>query len=529
MGRFAGVVGLVVAILLAIALPIGASLYLASQQGMQAEVEQVELLSRSILRRTEEVGRQGFAAFDAMDAQQQGDACSAANVALMEQLQMRFSYIKAVGHVENGRLMCSSWGRYKDGLPLGPVSYVSARGVAIRPAVVLSTVPDKAIFIAQRGGTAIMTDQALATDLLSGIPDLSVGVFAQHSRTLMAATGAFEPDWAVRSSKSGSTHFFDGAYVVAIQRSQNFDYAAFAAVPAAHLRQREHALAIVLVPMGLVLAALLVALVLRQARLSASLPVTIRAALARKEFHLLYQPIVDLRTGAWVGAEALIRWRRADGMLTMPDAFIPVAEEHGLICRITEQVVAIVAREAGMVLAQRPHFHFGINVSSADLSLPQTVELLRGLIETPGFSPANIVIEATERGLLETGVARKIVQDIRALGIRAAIDDFGTGYSGLSYLGTFEVDYLKIDKSFVDTVGTDAVTSEVAVHIIEMARTLRLEMVAEGVENSSQAQFLKERGVQYAQGWWFAKPMSLDDLLAALKAQASPDGERVPA
>lgn len=496
---------------------------------MQAEVEQVELLSRSILRRTEELGRQGFAAFDEIDAHQQEDPCSAANVALMEQLQMRFSYLKAVGHVENGRLMCSSWGRYKDGLPLGPVSYVSARGVAIRPAVVLPPLPDKAIFIAERGGTAVMTDQALATDLLSGVPELSVGVFAQRSHTLMTATGAFKPEWALRSSQSAQTHFFDGAYVVAIQRSRSFDYAAFAAVPAAHLQRREHAFAIVLVPLGLLLATLLVGLVLRQARLYASLPVTIRAALARREFLLHYQPIVDLRTGARVGVEALIRWRRADGMLSLPDAFIPVAEEHGLICRITEQVVAIVAREAGAVLARRPDFHFGINVSSADLSLPQTVELLRGLVETPGLSAANIVIEATERGLLETGAARKIVQDIRTLGIRVAIDDFGTGYSGLSYLGTFEVDYLKIDKAFVDTVGTDAVTSDVAVHIIEMAKTLGLEMVAEGVENASQAQFLKERGVQYAQGWWFAKPMSLDDLLAALDAQASSGGEGVVA
>ena len=521
MGRSAGIVGLVVAIMLAIALPIGASLYLASRQGMQAEFEQVELLSRSILRRADEVGRQGFAAFDAIAAHQQGDPCSAANIALMEQLQMRYSYLKAVGHVENGRLMCSSWGRYKDGLPLGPVSYVSARGVAIRPAVVLPAVPGKAIFIAERGGTAVMTDQALATDLLSRVPELSVGVFAQRSHKLMTATGAFNPEWATRSSASAQTHFFDGAYVVSVQRSRQFDYAAFAAVPATHVQQREHALAIVLVPMGLLLGALLVALVLRQARLYVSLPVTMRAALARKEFLLQYQPVVDLRTGAWVGAEALIRWRRADGAVTLPDAFIPVAEEHGLICMITEQVVAIVAREAGVVLARHPDFHFGINVSSADVSLPQTGELLRGLVETPGFRPANIVIEATERGLLETGAARKIVQDIRALGIRAAIDDFGTGYSGLSYLGTFEIDYLKIDKSFVDTIGTDAVTSEVAVHIIEMAKTLGLEMVAEGVENASQAQFLKERGVQYAQGWWFARPMSLADLLDGLDAQAS--------
>ncbi|MEO6137337.1 MAG: EAL domain-containing protein [Luteimonas sp.] len=523
MGRSAGIVGLVVAIVLAIALPIGASLYVASRQGMQAEVEEAELLSRSILRRTDEISRQGYAAFEALAASDDVNACSDANVALMAQLQMRFSYLKAVGHVENGRLMCSSWGRYKDGLPLGPVKYISARGVAMRPAVVLSPMAGKTLFVAERDGTAVMTDQTLATDLISAVAELSVGVFAKQSHTLLTATGKFKPEWTLRSGTSAQSHFFDGEYVVAIERSRRFDYAVFAAIPAAHLQKREHALAKVLVPMGLLLGALLVGMVLRQVRLNASLPVRIRAGLARREFLLHYQPIVDLRTGAWVGVEALIRWRRGDGMLTLPDAFIPVAEEHGLLCRITEQVVAMVAHEAGAVLERRPDFHIGINVSSADLSLPKTVALLRGLVETPGITPANIVIEATERGLLQTGTARRILQDVRALGIRVAIDDFGTGYSGLAYLGTFEVDYLKIDKAFVDTVGTDAATSEVAVHIIEMAKTLRLEMVAEGVENEAQAQFLKDRGVQYAQGWWFAKPMTLDDLIAALDAQASMD------
>jgi len=195
--------------------------------------------------------------------------------------------------------------------------------------------------------------------------------------------------------------------------------------------------------------------------------------------------------------------------MVRPDVFIPVAEETGLIHQITRRVMEIVEREAATLLNQRPDLHIGINLSALDLQHPETGRLIRAMIERMGVRPHNILIEATERGFMEAKVARRIMDDIRALNVKIAIDDFGTGYSSLSYLEKFQLDYLKIDKSFVDTMGGEAATSQVAPHIIEMAKSLKLEMIAEGVETEAQLRFLAQRGVQYAQGWYFAKPMSL--------------------
>lgn len=188
-----------------------------------------------------------------------------------------------------------------------------------------------------------------------------------------------------------------------------------------------------------------------------------------------------------MGAEALIRWRRHDGTMVRPDVFIPEAEESGLIHYITKEVFRLVAQDTACFLKEHPHLHIGINLSSKDLMKAETVHLVCDLIRKMDVKPHNLIIEATERGFMQADVAQRIIDDIHALDVKIAIDDFGTGYSSLSCLENFHLDYLKIDKSFIDTIGGDAATSHVASHIIEMARSLNLEMIAEGGGNGGAA------------------------------------------
>lgn len=263
---------------------------------------------------------------------------------------------------------------------------------------------------------------------------------------------------------------------------------------------------------ALLLIALWVLLVLHVSRRHLSLAGELRKAIERREILVQYQPIIDLRSGDCVGAEALVRWCREDGELVSPDIFVPMAEEGGFITDLTLAVLERALDDTSDLIAEQIGFSFNLNLSPQDLETDRLFKALQESLQRHRLPADAVKLELTERALLDTNVTRHQLMQLRQQGHPLAIDDFGTGYSSLSYLQSFELDILKIDKAFVDTIDTPAVTSAVIQHVVDMARSLKLDMVAEGVESRQQMEWLRERGVQYAQGFYFSKPLGIREL-----------------
>ncbi|SOE67406.1 EAL domain-containing protein [Burkholderia sp. D7] len=235
-------------------------------------------------------------------------------------------------------------------------------------------------------------------------------------------------------------------------------------------------------------------------------------AVRRHQFIVAYQPIVDLATRRCIGAEALVRWKHQN-RIVRPDHFIPLAEHRGLIQAITDQVFDTILLELGEFLQRYKELYVSINLSAPDLTSRRFLERLTPALAAANIAPQQIRIEATERCFLDAAAAKEVIQAFRDAGHPVYIDDFGTGYSSLSHLQNFQVDALKIDKSFVDTVGQDAASSSVASHIIDMALTLQVQVVAEGIEREEQACYLRTRGAQFGQGWLFSAPLTAPDFI----------------
>lgn len=518
MDRKTGVAAAIIVGLIAIAAPIVTALYWSWKQSYNQEITLVGALSDDALRRSNDSTEQTFSIFRSIEAAGAADPCSDNNMRLMSALDLQSELVKAVGYVKDDRLLCSSYGRHDT--PVGPPAYLSALGAQVRPGLEFPILPGKKFVLITHAASgysvAILAD--LPLDVFLDQPDVSAGVYSIAGTRLMINRGAFKPEWIRRLGDAGRVEFSDGEHLVVAQRSQLAGFAVYAALPAARVDEGVRRTAKLLVPVGVAAGIILGLAVFALARQLLALPMVIRMALQRNEFFLLYQPIVELRGGRCVGAEALIRWRRPDGEMIRPDVFIPVAEQTGQIQEITRRVMRLVARDCASLVALRRDIHIGINLSPLDLQSAETPHLLRELILAMGATPRNILVEATERGFMELETARKVIDNLRALDIRVAIDDFGTGYSSLAYLEKLKLDYLKIDKSFVDTMGGEAPSSQVAMHIIELAKSLELEMIAEGVETEAQHGFLKARGVQFAQGAYFGMPMPIGELAAYVAA-----------
>ena len=227
-----------------------------------------------------------------------------------------------------------------------------------------------------------------------------------------------------------------------------------------------------------------------------------------------YQPIVSIDTSAVVGAEALIRWQHPERGLVPPMEFIPLAEKTGLIVGIGHWVLEEACREAAgwdVDGSSGVAPYVSVNVSSAQLQQPGFVLEVEDVLETSGLEPARLVLEVTESALIEDseGNVLKLAQ-LRDIGIRLAIDDFGTGYSSLSYLRQFNLDILKIDKSFIDVLGRDSKGSALVAAMVAMGTSLGMEVIAEGIEDHGQLQDLRTLHCDLGQGYLFAKPVTAD-------------------
>jgi sensor c-di-GMP phosphodiesterase-like protein len=263
-------------------------------------------------------------------------------------------------------------------------------------------------------------------------------------------------------------------------------------------------------PWAAALSALLVWLVWRLQHSRSPRREVLLRAMRGNEFHVEYQPIYGVNVGRCSGVEALLRWVRPGRGAVRPDDFIAVAEEEQVIVPLTQHLLKLIARDFA-TMSVSPEFHVGVNLAPEHLSSEQLIDDIHALRAAMGPRGPRVVVEITERTLIRnTEQAKSNLESLRAEGVQVAIDDFGTGYCSLTYLERFPFDWLKIDRGFVLTIEPGVTRAVVLDAIIDLARSLGAELVAEGVETSVQFDYLRAHGVAYIQGYLYAQPMKPD-------------------
>jgi sensor c-di-GMP phosphodiesterase-like protein len=514
--------------LVAFLAPVLAFVYLAWCESYATEKALSLNNAQEILRRIEETSSQFKEATERL-AQADLPPCSPQDIKLMRQVDLGSSYMKAVGRVTHDTLLCTSQG-IMNPLWLGKPDLVTGQGVAEYFNKNLAGQPSHPLNVVAVGGFAMIVDPELAFDVSTEGQDVELAVFVPSAphHDLVAAQGQnFLAEWFEPIDQGSQSTILNDGYMVSRIRSSQWDLAVVVATPEIYIFRRIGHFAVFFIPLGVLCGAAFSLLVSLVARRYSSFPTMLRRALKDDSLYVLYQPVVELETRRIIGAEALVRWKSRFADMR-PDYFIPQAEECGMIQLITAQVLAMVARDLPQFLKIDPKFCVAVNVSAADLCDNRTIDAMEQFLSVSGARPENVEIEATERAFLQGPETAELIDALRAKGFSVAIDDFGTGYSSLSCLQSLSLDTLKIDRAFVETINTDGATSQVVLHIIEMAHSLHLEMVAEGVETEPQAQYLLKRGVRYAQGWHFGRPMAIGPLCEQLLVHAA-FGDRVQA
>ncbi|WP_050478287.1 EAL domain-containing protein [Herbaspirillum rhizosphaerae] len=496
------------ATILCATLPLASMLYFSWKRAVSEEQARLAVYAqRAILRSNislDEI-RSALHALEPLTMQ----PCSEQHIARMRQLTVNTRSIEEVGYFEQGVLKCTSWGHAEKYATQTPIDFVTADGMQVSLRMMPAVTQGNTMVAFHYGSHNVLTVPSRFADVIVE-PGIQLATATDQGYVLGDLNG---PDpLLIRDIIANPVNSIDDDNLIATARGSGL--IAVALEPRSFLFQRLHRQQLMLLPVGLLIAALMIAVVIWAVRRRLSPLGELSLAVKKREFIVYYQPIIELETGLCIGAEALVRWQRPDGSMVRPDLFIPLAEESGLILPITDQVIAHVVADLRATLAAERHLHIAINLSADDIKTGRALTSVQAALKHTGIEPQQIWLEATERGFMDVDPARITLTKARALGHAVAIDDFGTGYSSLSYLQSLPLDSLKIDKSFIDTIGTDSATSSVTPHIIGMAKTLKLKIVAEGVETQEQADYLSRHEVEFVQGWLYAKAMPAAEFIA---------------
>jgi sensor c-di-GMP phosphodiesterase-like protein len=427
--------------------------------------------------------------------------CSDALISEMRTKAAALYAMRDIGYVtSDGYLVCNSYGRLNPPRSVGSARTIEPEGAkfVFTPPVATVFTPGKSIIIAYplRNGdfvNILVPPELLLNPIKPGIlsPSGSVEVTLQDDPLAILGRPPRESDRFFRAHEDAG--IFGVAVTVAADRASAL----------AEWRR----LAIINGGIGGIVGLAIIAVGIRLATRRPSLGDELREALDQHEFVVHYQPVIDLRENRCTGAEALIRWRHPKRGIIQPDVFIGLAEDTGTILAMTRWLMCRVGEEIGDLLRADEGFHVAINLAPVHFRDLEVIADAKAAAEKTDIRPRQMLFEITERGLIDDSFCREVIEGLAELGSRVAIDDFGTGYSNLAYIGMFRLHFLKIDKAFVKTIGSDAASAGLAQVIVDMARTLGLKIIAEGVETRDQVNFLRERGVHLAQGWYFSRPL----------------------
>ena len=511
-------------LILAIILPVALSIWLATQQAKEQFYSELDNFSVRVLARVQQVADQAREALKEADAHT-ATTCSPEHLLTMRRIAYTHRYIQEVLWLREGIPQCSSLEEHQVSATFPTPDHLTADGYRTW----LTSVSDLGLKhkMTAMGSEhhVVMIDPVSFIDVIPlGHEEIHTLLFGTKRDQIIISSKPLNADvWEKIKHQNAETLTLNST-VYRLHRIPELGLAIVTWSSTLPLQNKLHQQLMLWLPIGLFTSLLASFLLLRLLRRLRSPRNGMLDALNSHAIQVYYQPIISLQSGKIVGAEALARWRQPDGSFLSPDIFIPLAEQTGLITRLTEDIVRKIFADLGNWLRRRPEIRISINLSVDDLRSPKMPLLLQEQLQLWGISAQQIILEITERGFVDPQTTLPVIAGYRQAGHRISIDDFGTGYSSLSYLQKLDVDTLKIDKSFVDTLEYELLTP----HIIEMAKALNLATVAEGVETESQRAWLRMHGVQYAQGWLYSKALPKETFILwaenNLKADSAPSG-----